>query len=576
VRFPRLTNPAALLCLTLCAAALPLAGPVSAADAATKPRRIVSGWMPYWGTTDALQALTKNADLYTDVNGFWHSATGSATIKDKLPDDVRAGIVRQAHAAHVPVYGTVTDGTGSNTMASILKSPTKRLAQVRALVNLAVSNHYDGIDLDYEGFAFHDSRSSWANTRPAWVTFIRQLSSSLHKRGIKLAVTTPAIYNAQRADSSGYWVYDWKSIAPYIDRLRIMAYDFSVSHPGPIAPIDWVRQILRFAVTQVPANKIQLGVPAYGRNWVTSSTKGCPSDNMPEATAPTARQAEALASDNKATKHWDATTEERWFTYNKTYVGHTSGGAPATCTVVRKVVYDDAHAVLVRTHLVAQYHLAGIALWALGYDGAGQFAQLNSFGRSVVKRTPVISLFAGDTTYGGQLTVSGRVRSLGGSPAKDLGWRLQWAPGGGMWRTVATGRTSGVGSLKVSRLATSSGSYRLLVSGSWWYAAGASKPNASSVRVGVEAALGGRSVRHGHSIRMSGQVHPSRSGLVVDRQVRHNGKWTTVATGRTSSQGSYAFNVTPPSRATYLYRVVVHGDGHRSTGYSKALRLKAT
>ena len=46
-----------------------------------------------------------------------------------------------------------------------------------------------------------------------------------------LSITTPPLYSA----TTGYWVYDWAGIADKVDRLRIMAYDYSVSG-GPIAP----------------------------------------------------------------------------------------------------------------------------------------------------------------------------------------------------------------------------------------------------------------------------------------------------------------------------------------------------
>ena len=185
----------ATVSVALAAGLLPLLG-ASSAEAATKPRRFVSGWAPYWGMSEALQTIDANDSLFASVDGFWHSAKASTTIDHSLSNAARADAVAQLHAQHIAVYGTVTDRSGTGHMAAVLRSPSKRLAHVRTLVNLAVANHYDGIDLDYEGFAFHDGRASWAKTRPAWVTFIRQLSSSLHAHGKKLAVSTPAIYDA--------------------------------------------------------------------------------------------------------------------------------------------------------------------------------------------------------------------------------------------------------------------------------------------------------------------------------------------------------------------------------------------
>ena len=49
-----------------------------------------------------------------------------------------------------------------------------------------------------------------------------------------------------------------------------MGYDYhwASSKPGPVAPIGWIRAVLRYAKTQIPAGKIILGVPLYGYDWV--------------------------------------------------------------------------------------------------------------------------------------------------------------------------------------------------------------------------------------------------------------------------------------------------------------------
>ena len=563
----------ATLSVALAAGLLPLLA-ASSAEAAAKPRRFISGWAPYWGMSEALQTIDANDSVFASVNGFWHSATASTTITHSLSNAARADAVAHLHAEHIAVYGTVTDQSGKGHMAAVLRSPSKRLAHVRTLVNLAVANHYDGIDLDYEGFAFHDGRASWDKTRPAWVTFIRQLSASLHAHGKKLAVSTPAIYDAKRGDSSGYWVYDWHGIAPYVDQVRIMAYDFSVSHVGPIAPIAWVNSILKFAVTQIPPSHILLGVPTYGRNWVTSSTASCPANNRPVTVAPTTRQAEALAKEHNAKRAWNATTKERSFTYRKTYTGLTKGKA-ASCTVTRTVIYDDASAVLARTQLAASYHLVGVSLWALGYDGSGQFSRLNTYARSIAKRTPQVTVSAGDSTYGHLLVVSGHVRSPGGSSVKDMAWRLQWASNTGGWHTVAHGKTSSKGTFSLSRRATASGKYRVLVAGSWWYLSGSSAANQSRVKLAVAAAFASTSVRHKHSVALTGSVAPARKGLLVQRQVRSHGKWLTQASTHTTSKGTFRFSVTPPSKGTYAYRFLVASDGHRTAG-AKVLTLHST
>ena len=103
-----------------------------------------------------------------------------------------------------------------------MSKPKKRAKLVDRMVTLAVAEGYAGLDLDFEKFAFSDGSSTWATTRPNWVTFVKELGTALHAQGKELAATTPPLCSMGGAcgTRNGYWVYDWKGIAPYVDRLR--------------------------------------------------------------------------------------------------------------------------------------------------------------------------------------------------------------------------------------------------------------------------------------------------------------------------------------------------------------------
>ena len=265
----------------LLAVAVP-ASPATAADA--PPRPIVTGW-GYFGSaaSASTRSAVANADLLGEVSPFWYVAQDavSPTVAEAKPCSAcspyaanKAEVLADLRAAGVKVLPTITDGMTTGTsmqLAKVLDDPTRRAALVSSIVSLVQANDYDGIDLDFEDFAFSDPLSTWDTTRPDWVTFIGQLSASLHARGKLLSVTTPPIYTNNRTQTSstkwndGYWVYDWAGIADKVDRLRIMAYDYSVSG-GPIAPLPWVERVVQHAVSVVPSGKVQIGVPAYGRN----------------------------------------------------------------------------------------------------------------------------------------------------------------------------------------------------------------------------------------------------------------------------------------------------------------------
>jgi spore germination protein YaaH len=366
---------------------------VALLSACGPPRRAVTGWVPYWSTDTGRTTIDTARDLLSEISPFWYRATGAATLVSDEPAGDQAAVVAQARAAHVPLIPAVRDGMPAHGMAAVLADPAQRAAHVNALVDLAVANGYAGLDLDYEQFAFSDGTSSWAATRPLWVQFISELGAALHARAKLLTVTTPPIYNGTGAAGSGYWVYDWGAIAPYVDRLRIMSYEFSNSTPGPMAPIWWVQQIVAYAVTVVPPSKVQVGVPAYGRNFVAGVTGICPAGIVPDRYDVRNANTAALIQEKGATPVRDAASGEMTFSYVETFTGPPPAAVDATtttppptqvtCQVTRTVWYPDVDSMMARARLVGTYGISGIAQWALGFEDPAQWQPLRDYAASL-------------------------------------------------------------------------------------------------------------------------------------------------------------------------------------------------
>ena len=246
-------------------------------------------------------------------------------------------------------------------MAAILADPASRAEHVDAIVAFAADGEFAGIDLDYEQFAFADGRDTWATTRPNWVAFVAELAERLHADDRTLTVSVPPVYDARRTRQSGYWVYDYGTIAPLVDSIRVMAYDYSnaSTDPGAIAPLEWVNRII--AGTTAAAgdpSKLVLGVPLYGYNWPTGESGDC--DGAPGVTTVTGRTVDALANERGATPVHDSATGESSFTYDLTVDG--------ACTQSRQVNYVDPDGIEQRIQLALDAGFAGASMFALGYD----------------------------------------------------------------------------------------------------------------------------------------------------------------------------------------------------------------
>ncbi len=340
---------------------------VSRADSpAPRPDIPLDVWAPYWTLGDSLPEFRGRVGSLREVSPFWFNATGVEAIEidpnaneDAIKDFM--SIAKRSRAAVVP---SVVDALPAGGMAAILADPVTRARHVDALVGFAESGGYDGLDLDYEQFAFADGRASWSATRPNWVAFIEELSSELHADGRTLTVSIPPVFDAKRNANSGFWVYDYGAIAPLVDRIRIMAYDFSVGEPGPIAPLDWVESAIVGAIEATGApDKLVLGVPAYGRNWPTFVAGECPATEVPGRTSVTARTVDDLIERRDATPGFVEATGESTFEYELEVTDGTT-----TCVQTRQVHYVDGAGVRLRMDLAREYQLDGVALWALGFE----------------------------------------------------------------------------------------------------------------------------------------------------------------------------------------------------------------
>ncbi|MCB1000656.1 MAG: hypothetical protein KDB40_15280 [Acidimicrobiales bacterium] len=338
----------------------------------TGPPIRVASWAPYWQPDTALASFTANSEMFADVSLVAYSALDAATIVtyDGLPDDAKDTYRAAAAAAGVPLIATIFDDSPSGTMAAVLADPASRAIHVQTVARLVIEGGFAGVDLDYEKFAFSDSRDTWAATSPNWIAFLTELAVPLRAAGKQLIVSVPPVYDGERTDASGYWVYDYAAMGEIVDRIRVMTYDYSFQggDPGPIAPIDWVRDVVDAITELVPPEKLDLGIPVYGYDWVVSVSGVCPSDQQPDTRSMSTVRAARTLAERGIVPTWDPVTEERWFDYVDTLTGTDTAGTAVSCTVNRRVHYLDATAIHRRAYVAHRHDLHGVALWALGND----------------------------------------------------------------------------------------------------------------------------------------------------------------------------------------------------------------
>ena len=566
--------------LSLVTAALFLASALvapSVSSADNPPRKIMTGWVPYYSMKTALPDVLNNIDLIKEVMPFWYTLKFDGKAKAAVITDLYApanpsvpiteplNAMRNAGLSIIP---TITDGTDKLVLAGLLKNPTSRAQIVTAIMNLVRTNNYDGIDLDFEGFAFVDGNTTWSTTAPSWVAFVKELSTALHAEKKLLSVSTPYVLNPSEAQK-GYYVYAWSGIASSIDKLRIMTYDYSVSKVGPLGPITWAERTVQYAVSIMPASKVFVGVPGYGRDWVTAVTGVCPA-NVSNAIKPGAkaatfvmRDAASLAATYGATPTYDEKFGEMTFSYQKVYNGTTATGLATSCTASRTAWYQDARGWALRAALVTKYRIGGITAWTFGMEEPLAMESIRQVAKAIAPDQVTVTAAIDKSTidYGNPITVTATFTIKDKSPVAGVPVRIEGKSAGDTnWRTLATVTTGMDGNIEKAVLVGKSTAVRVYSDSTWERTEGASTEFPITVnRLLVLSAPG--SMKSSGATTVTGNIRPRTAGASVQLEKLVGKEWKAIDQAvLTDAQGNFSINLTGQQRGVISFRVTVASD----------------
>ena len=582
--------------------------PIQAAD--KEPRKVLSGWIPYYSVKTVLPLVRKlpsaapnvagqpsvcdasqygpaenqaiessylftNKDLMKEVMPFWFSLKSPTVIRDDYvsgnPSWPMADTVCLMRRAGLQIIPTMTDGTAKLVLSEYLANAATRTTIVNTIVDLVVKNNFDGIDLDYEGFAFVDGNSTWSKTAPRWVALVKELSVALHAKNKLLSVSTPHLYDPKEMQK-GYFVYAWADIASSIDRLRIMTYDYSVAKPGPMGPLSWTEKTIKYAISIMSASKVYVGLPGYGRDWITSVNGKCPTSAPPGlkggAKAATFKMnyAAAKATIDGAIPIYNEQYGEATYNYTQTYNGLSATGASTACTVNRTVWYQNARSFAERMALVSKYRLGGAAMWTLGMEDAAATNEIRTAALAIAP-DPVINTITlenidnGSIGYGNLFTVKGLITLKDKTPIAGITVALEIKrPSESVWTKITDLVTGLDGTVTSPMTLGSDAAIRLTTVGTWERAESVSAEPKISVKslIQIERPV---SASKGAVITVKAQLLPKLVGKSASLQKNINGKWQNVGTASVSDDnGLLTFTTSEPKRGVVTMRVQIVGD----------------
>jgi spore germination protein len=286
------------------------------------------------------------AEALTWASPFSHRALPDGSIASPDDSDVRALAETGGAAPLLVLTNTRPNGAFDTEAATALLASQQ--AQERLLgevARLRQERGYRGLSVDFEKLRPED--------REPFGAFLRRAAEREREAG-GLLVT--AVAPKHHADQPGIWheAHDYALHAEVADRVVVMAYEWSwrYSQPGPIAPLPQVREAMRYAMSEIPREKLLLGVGLYGYDWTLDG--GRPTGRakrlgLEEANSLAAREAEEIG--------YDAGSESASFRYVD-----AEGRQHA-------VWLETSRSLTAKLDLVRALGLRGVSLWRLPDPG---------------------------------------------------------------------------------------------------------------------------------------------------------------------------------------------------------------
>lgn len=263
-------------------------------------------------------------------------------LSPALPDD---WMIALAYEYGTRAILTLTpfgpDGRFSNQLIhAVVNDPAAVNRLIEELLYVMEIKGYTGVDIDFEYILAED--------RDAFTSFVRQMAERMRANGYQTSV---ALAPKTSASQTGllYEGKDYRALGEAADHVLLMTYEWGYTYGPPmaVAPINQVRRVVEYAVTEIPVEKIDLGIPNYGYDWPLPFERG-----VTAATTIGNIQAVRIAIEQSVPIEFDTLSASPFFLYSMEGVEH-------------EVWFEDVRSLQQKFELIKEFNLGGCGYWQI-------------------------------------------------------------------------------------------------------------------------------------------------------------------------------------------------------------------
>lgn len=262
-----------------------------------------------------------------------------------LPAEDDYWMIQAALAQNTRPILTLTplDASGqfnNNLISSVVENESYKQNLIRQIIDTLQAKKFAGVDVDFEFIRRED--------RDAFTLFVQDLAAAVRPYGYTVSV---ALAPKTSASQTGllYEGKNYRALGEAADSVLLMTYEWGYKY-GPnmaVAPLNAVRRVVEYAVTEIPPEKIHLGIPNYGYDWPLPFERG-----VTEATTIGNVEAIRIAVENQAVIQFDETAMSPYFRYVLDGIEH-------------EVWFEDVRSILAKFDLLKEFGLSGADYWQI-------------------------------------------------------------------------------------------------------------------------------------------------------------------------------------------------------------------
>lgn len=302
---------------------------------------------PYTNKSLIVKALPYLSMLTIFTYGFTPSGELIA------PDDEEVIALAASYGVKpVMLISTLTaEGTFSNELADfLLSSPYLQDILIERILENMLSKGYYALDIDFEYVP--------ARNKEAYIAFVENITNRLNQNGL-FTIVALAPKTSSTQPGLLYESHDYFALGMAANLAFTMTYEWGYTYGPPmaVAPINKVREVLEYAVTEISPQKLLMGIPLYGYDWNIPFVRGT------AATSLSPQQAIVIAYENGVPISYDKSAQAPFFRYgNDTH----------------EVWFEDAQSIYAKLRLLDSFSLAGAGYWNLARDFPQNWSVLNA------------------------------------------------------------------------------------------------------------------------------------------------------------------------------------------------------